>query len=173
VEVAKQTVAFRQNNSDLISSLADAKLKSTLDKSFAEVNLNQAQLLLLDAKNAEDAAFADLSTVLGYERQQDFVLVDDASATLISPASDLNVLTDLAFRSRPDLQALDDQYRAAERFGRAEHDLWRPTISALGVAGGAPVRADEIASPWYGAAGVNVEYSSLQWVPLLGSGEGG
>jgi outer membrane protein len=156
VDVAKQTVAFRQNNSDLISSLADAKLKSTLDKSFADVNLNQAQLLLLDAKNAEDAAFADLSTVLGYERQQDFVLVDDGSAMLVSPAPDLNVLTDLALRSRPDLQALDDQYRAAERFGRAEHDLWRPTVSALGVVGGSPVRADDIASPWYGAAGVNV-----------------
>jgi outer membrane protein len=35
--------------------------------------------------------------------------------------------------------------------------LARPTVSALGVAGGTPVRADEIQSSWYGAAGANVQ----------------
>src|SRR5215471_2559443 len=78
VNVAKKTVAFRQDTANLIGSLTDAKLKSTLDRSFADVNLNEAQLLLLDAQNAQDAAFADLSTVMGYERQQSFVLQDPA-----------------------------------------------------------------------------------------------
>jgi outer membrane protein len=156
VNVAKKTVSFRQDNADLIGSLANAKLKSTLDQSFADVNLNQAKLLLLDAQNAADAAFADLSTVMGYERQQNFVLVDETKGELPAPAQDVDSLTALAMRSRPDLAALDDQFQAAERFRRSEHDLWRPTVSALGAAGGAPVRADQITSSWYGAAGVNV-----------------
>lgn len=156
VHVAEQTVALRQDTSDLVTALANAKLKSTLDQSFAEVNLNQAQLLLLDAKNAEAAAFADLSTVLGYEYQQQFTLIDISSASRTPPAPDLDVLTALALHSRPDLAMIDDQYRAADRFRKAEHDLWRPTISALGTVGGAPVRADAITSSWYGAAGVNM-----------------
>jgi outer membrane protein len=164
VNVAKKTVAFRQDNADLVGSLASAKLKSTLDQSFADVNLNQAKLLLLDAQNAEDAAFADLSTVMGYERQQSFVLTDDTKRALPAPAQDVDSLTALAMRSRPDLAALDDQFQAAERFRKAEHDLWRPTISALGAAGGAPVRADEITSSWYGAAGVNIS------VPVFNGG---
>ena len=164
VNVAKKTVQFRQDNADLIGSLASAKLKSTLDQSFADVNLNQAKLLLLDAQNAQDAAFADLSTVMGYEQQQNFVLVDDTKGELPSPAQDVDSLTALAMRSRPDLAALDDQFQAAERFRKAEHDLWRPTISALGAAGGAPVRADQITSSWYGAAGVNLS------VPVFNGG---
>src|SRR4029077_11801834 len=38
----------------------------------------------------------------------------------------------------------------------AEHDLLRPTISALGAAGGTPARADQITTSWYGAVGVNL-----------------
>ncbi len=88
VNVAKKTVAFRQDTANLIGSLADAKLRSTLDRSFADVNLNEAQLLLLDAQNAQDAAFADLSTIMGYERQQSFVL-EDPAGKLAAPAQDL------------------------------------------------------------------------------------
>jgi len=163
VNVARKTVAFRQDTSNLVDSLADAKLKSTLDRSFAEVNLNQAQLLLLDAQNAQDGAFADLSTVMGYERQQAFILVDNAG-DLAVPPENVDALTTMAMRSRPDLTALNDQFEAAERYRKAEHELWRPTISALGATGGAPVRSDSISSSWYGAAGVNVS------VPVFNGG---
>ena len=163
VDVAKKTVALRQDTTDLVTSLANAKLKSTLDRSFAEVNLNQAQLLLLDAQNEKDASFAELSTVMGYEQQQNFVLMDHVGS-VSAPAQDINALTALAMQSRPDLVALNDQFEAAERFRKAEHELWRPMISASGVAGGAPVRADSIPSPWYGAAGVNLN------IPIFNGG---
>jgi outer membrane protein len=155
VNVAKKTVSFRQDTANLVGSLANAKLKSTLDESFAEVNLNQAQVLLLDAQNEEDAAFADLSNVLGYERQQNFQLVDRMGQSK-APVQDIDSLTMLAFQSRPDLAALNEQQQAAEKYRKAEHELWRPTISALADAGGAPVRSDAITSNWYGAAGVNI-----------------
>jgi outer membrane protein len=155
VNVAKKTVALRQDTANLIGSLADAKLKSTLDRSFADVNLNQAQVLLLDAQNAQDAAFADLNTVMGYEQQQSFTLVDNVDK-LQAPVQDVDALTTMAMGSRPDLAALNEQFEATEKYRKAEHELWRPTISALGAAGGAPVRSDSITSSWYGAAGVNI-----------------
>jgi outer membrane protein len=163
VNVAKKTVALRQDTANLIGSLADAKLKSTLDRSFADVNLKEAQLLLLDAQNTQDAAFADLSTVMGYERQQSFTLVDSVSQ-LQAPAQDVDALTTMAMQSRPDLAALNEQFEASEKYSKAEHELWRPTISALGAVGGAPVRSDSINSSWYGAAGVNIN------VPLFTGG---
>jgi len=62
----------------------------------------------------------------------------------------------LAFRARPDLAALNDRSVAAKQFASAEHDLQRPTVSALATGGGTPIRADQIQSSWYGAAGANV-----------------
>ena len=163
VDVAKKTVALRQDTANLIGSLADAKLKSTLDRSFADVNLNQAQLLLLDAQNAQDAAFSDLNTVMGYEQQHSFKLVDN-EGEIQPPPQDVTALTTLAMRSRPDLAALNEQFEAAEKYRKAEHELLRPTISALGTTGGTPVRSDFFTSSWYGAAGVNIN------IPLFAGG---
>jgi outer membrane protein len=50
---------------------------------------------------------------------------------------------------------LQFQVESAQKNSNAEHDLWRPTISALGAAGIAPVRDPQIRN-WYGAVGVNI-----------------
>lgn len=158
LEVAQQTVTTRQTTFDQISALTQAKLKSDLDLSFAGVNLAQAKLLLLDSRNHRDAALAALNAILGFEKQQAYLLEDEDAAgpALTLPTANGDELLDLAFRSRPDLIALQDQYEAEERFRRAEHDLIRPSVSALAVVGDTPVRVPEITSSWYGAAGVNV-----------------
>ncbi len=155
LNVARQTVTARQTTADQIQALTNAKLKSELDLSFANVNLAQAKLLLLDAENNRDAVFANLNTLLGFERQQNYLLVDESGAALPLPPQDSNGLIDLAFRSRPDLITIFDQFQAEQRFSRAEHDLFFPTVSALAAVGGTPVR-DSNFMPWYGAVGVNV-----------------
>jgi len=154
--VAQQTVETRQTTADQVQALAQAKLRSDLDLSFANVNLAQAKLLLLDTQNRKDAAFTSLNQILGFEKQANYVLVDESGQTLTQPFSNQEDLVQLAFRSRPDLAAMDDQSQAERRFARAEDDLSRPTISALGAVGGTPVRADQITTPWYGAVGLNM-----------------
>ena len=75
-KVAEQTVSARQMVSDQITTLFQNKLRSQLDVSFADANLAQAKLLLLDAQNNYQAALSTLSQVLGYSAQQPFELVD-------------------------------------------------------------------------------------------------
>ncbi len=82
--------------------------------------------------------------------------MDDTPDTPEPAPAKSDDLVQLAFRARPDLAALNDQYMAARQFASAEHDLLRPTVSALAEAGGTPVRDDLIQSSWYGAAGANV-----------------
>ncbi|PYT67342.1 MAG: hypothetical protein DMG42_27085 [Acidobacteria bacterium] len=60
-----------------------------------------------------------------------------------------------ALEQRPEIQALQFEVASAQKFGNAEHDLWRPSVSALGVVGEAPVRDEHIPN-WYGAVGVNI-----------------
>ena len=71
------------------------------------------------------------------------------------PSLDVNPLVMQALQQRPEVQALEDQVTGAEKFSHAEHDLWKPTISALGTTGIAPVRSPQLSS-WYGAVGVNI-----------------
>ena len=154
VVVAQQTVDSRQLFVDKIKALTDAKLKSDLDLSFAKVDLARGKLLLLEARNNYQSSLAALSAILGYPDQQDFQLVEEQSA-IAAPVLDVSPLIQQALLQRPEVLALQDEVQAAQKFSNAEHDLWRPTVSALGVVGEAPVRDDHIPN-WYGAVGVNI-----------------
>ena len=154
VTVARQTVYSRQLLVDKIQALTEAKLKSELDLSFAKVDLARGKLLLLEAQNNYQTSLAGLSAILGYPDEQNFQLVEEP-ATIAPPALDVLPLIQQALRQRPEVTALQDEVQAAQKFSSAEHDLLRPTVSALGVVGEAPVRDDHIPN-WYGAVGVNI-----------------
>ena len=157
--VAEQTVKARQLVSDQITTLFQNKLRSQLDVSFADANLAQAKLLLLDAQNNYQASLSILSQVLGFPSQQPFELVD-TEAELIPPPDAVSQLVDEAFSNRPEIASQAYEYQAAQRFQKAERDLLFPTIQGLGVIGGTPYSAKVAGvSPfpnWYGAVGVNV-----------------
>lgn len=163
LKVAEQTVDTRSSVEHQVDELAKSKLKSTLDLAFAQVNLSQAKLLLLDAQNNVDSTIAALTAVLGFDKQVGYELSDE-DAQMSAPPADVDVLINTALQQRPDLQALTYDQQAAEKFRRAQHDLLFPTISALGIAGGSPVRPDcfggcfpnYFISSWYGAIGVNM-----------------
>ena len=152
--VAHQTVTARQTLSDQVQALFDSKLKSQLDLSFANVNLAQAKLLLLDAQNNERATLAGLSAVLGYPTLQNFQLVEDTTP-IDSPPANVDDLIAQALVVRPEMLALGFQYKSDQKFQSAEHDLFFPTIEAMGVVGDTPVR-NPVISNWYGAVGVNI-----------------
>ena len=156
LKVAEQTVAARQATADQIGALASSKLKSSLDLSFANVELSQAKLLLLDSQNAEQDSMANLNALIGSEQDERYNLVDQTPSEAQPAPGNVESLVQLAFNSRPDLAALKENSVAATQFSRAEHALNRPTISALGTAGGTPIRPDQITSSWYGVVGANV-----------------
>lgn len=156
LKVAQQTVNTRQTTDQEIGALTNSKLRSTLDLSLADVQVSQAKLLVLDAQNAVATSMADLNSILGSEADTQYDLVDETPANPQPAPPNTEDLVQLAFRARPDLAALQDRSLAARQFSSAEHDLLRPTISALAVAGGTPVRSDQILSSWYGAAGANI-----------------
>jgi len=158
-QVAEQTVRARQLVSDQITALFENKLRSQLDVSFANANLAQAKLLLLDTQNNYQAALSVLSQVLGYSSQQQFDLVD--TETELKPPPDAVIqLQDEAFSNRPEIASQGYEYQAAQHFQKAERDLLLPSIQALGVVGRTPysgtIAGVSPFTSWYGAIGVNV-----------------
>jgi outer membrane protein len=156
LKVAQETVAQRQATVDEVSALTNAKIRSDLDLSFANVQLSQAKLLVLDAQNSQQAAMAALNNVLGSEQSQQYNLVDETNGNPPPAPEDAEASVRAAFGARPDLAALNDKSLAARQFSTAQRDLWMPTVSTIAAVGGTPVRADQIQSSWYGAAGANI-----------------
>jgi len=151
--VAEQTVKSRQLVSDQTGALQKSNLKSGLDVSFANVDLAQAQLLLIQAQNDVQASNAELSDALGYSDQRTFQLVDQLLPA--SPPADVTPLIQEALQSRPELIRQDLNVKSAQSFAAAERDLSFPTISVLGTTGLIPYRQDALDSR-YAAAGFNV-----------------
>ncbi len=156
LRVAQQNVDTRQTTQTQVNQMTKNNLKSTLDLSFADVNLSQSKLLLLDAQNNRDSTMAALDAVLGLDRQVVYQLQDETTP-LQAPPPDVEALTQLALRQRPDLQALDYDQQAAVKFSHAQRDQMFPTISAAGTAGSVPIRpAQYYNSNWWGGIGVNM-----------------
>lgn len=162
LRVARQTVEARQLTLKQVSALAKASLKSTLDVSFAEVNLSEAELALFRAENDIKAAFADLSAAMGYEEEREFDLAEEPMPDPL--ASDPDPLIRAALRDRPDLAGLRLTEQASNRFAQSEKRLWLPSISAIGAAGIVPGYTDNKLQGTYSGVGLNVN------IPILNGG---
>jgi len=154
LKVADETVSARQLVVDQVSELTKAKLKSDLDLSFAQVDLQNAKLLVLQAQNALGNAESELSAALGYRERQHFVLTEELQ--YIPGTTDIEPLILQALQYRPELVALRDEYQGAMKFSSAEREAKYPVISAIGAAGRA-AWGDKAIEGNYAAGAINVE----------------
>lgn len=165
LRVAQQTFDTRQLLLDQVTALATNKLRSELDVSFAQVELQQAGLLLERSQNDADAAIAALSTALGYREFHEVRLVEsnDVKLPTNGGTNDISDLIQTALTHRPELLSLRDERDSAFRFARAERDSRLPKIAAVGVAGDAPVHDSHLPDD-YAAGGVQLS------LPLFAGG---
>jgi outer membrane protein len=153
LNVAQETVAERQLVADQVTTMAQNQLRSDLDVSFANVDLAQAQLLLVQVQNDLETSFAELSYALGYNDQRRFQLAEEPMPT--EAPGDLAPMIAQALANRPDLAGRRLDAQSAQSYATAERDLWFPTLSSVGAAGLVPFRQDTLTSR-YAAAGFNL-----------------
>lgn len=161
LQVVDETVKTRQTVVDQVSALAESKLRSTLDVSFANVNLSGARLLLVQARNELKAAEARLATAMGLPGEPTFVLAEEPLPSAMPDR--VQGLIDAAIQNRPELKDLRLQQSAAERLAKAEHALYFPSVGVLGAAGFAPAAEAQIPGR-YGAIGMNIS------IPIFNGG---
>jgi outer membrane protein len=153
LRVAQETVEARRLSLRQVTALQKSDLRSTLDVSFAAVNVSEAELLLFRAENDIRAAAAELSGALGLETTQEFSLAEEALPAPL--AGDAETLVRDALAARPDLIALRLQSDAAQRLAEAEKSLRFPTLSLLGTAGVLPVHEEHLRGK-YAGGGLNL-----------------
>jgi outer membrane protein len=137
LHVAQQTLETRQLLADQVTALATNKLRSELDVSFAQVELEQARLLLQKSRSDAAAAMATLSTALGYHEYHQFQLVEQPLPANAA-TNDVSELVQIALAERPELLSLRNERDAALRYAKSQRDSRLPTIAAVGVAGDSP-----------------------------------
>ncbi len=153
LSVSTATLANRRLTLRQVRALAQSEMKSTLDVSFAEVAVSEAELAEYRAENDVRESRARLSAALGYRNETDFELKDEPLPG--PPDDDLASLIASALKNRPDLAATELGRDAALRFAEAEKRLRYPAISILGVAGAIPASIQPLHGN-YTAAGLNV-----------------
>ena len=153
LEVAQETVRARQLVLDQTQALATNKMRSELDVSFANVDFDQAKILLAKAQIDLQSGFTVLSTVLGEPRSKPYVLSDEPLPAYVTNNSSALIFE--ALGQRPDLAQSRYQRDAAWEFAQAQGKLNYPTISALGAAGEIATGNSHL-GPDYAAAGLNL-----------------
>ena len=162
IRVANETIVTRQLVVDLTNALVESKLRSELDSSLAQVALEEARLLLLQADGRQKGAQADLSAALGFRYPVSFIL-DDETIKTPNEWAQLAILIAEAMRNRPEAIAVRFRHDAALQNAIAEKKARLPVVSFLGAYGRTPA-GNTAVQETYAVAGVNVE------VPILDGG---
>lgn len=147
--VADDTVKARQLVVDQVSAQAASGLKSGLDLSFAKVNLSQAQIAQVQARNDVEAAFTALSAAMGSATYTTYDLAEEPLPA--EPPADGDALIAQALRDRPDVAAQRLSRESAMKFADAQNNLWLPSVSLAAAFGAVP----------YGPVGFNNRYSAI------------
>lgn len=162
LRAAKATLQNRELTLRQVSALAQSSLRSTLDVTFSQVLVSEAQLAVDQAENDAQSSRAALAATLGSDAVPNYVLEDQAAPSALSP--DVPAFVTEALRDRPDFNLLKNNRDAACQMAQAEKKLSYPTVSLLATAGAIPDHDHTIARDNYEAAGVNVN------IPVLNGG---
>lgn len=153
LRVAQATLEARVLTLRQVRALAESSLRSTLDVSFADVAVSEAELAVYQAENNVRSTHAALSTSIGYAEDPPYELAEIDIPPV--PQAEPESLVQSALASRPDLAVAKLNTEAARKFAEAEAKARYPSLSLIGAAGVVPVRQQSLTST-YAAGGLNV-----------------
>jgi outer membrane protein len=133
IEIAEETVRERGVLRDQIALLHKRELKSKLDFDLISVELKNAEVQLVQAKNELRAAFARLNNAMGVRGPEDYTLEDIPVSAILSGT--LETLIQRALEERPELLSTANRIRQADEKLSSAQALNLPTISTLGMYG--------------------------------------
>ena len=157
VTIAEQTVRERGVIRDQTKVLYEKQFRSKLDLNLITVELRNAEVQLVQARNEVRAAFAGLNNAMGLKGTDEYTLEEVSDVPL--PTTTLESLIQHGLEDRPELLGSADRIRAAEANVGASKALIFPTISATGMYG--VIHFSDAPLNQYG--GAHVGQTNLWW----------
>src|SRR2546422_2897561 len=155
VEIAEQTVRERDVLKRQVETLYRNQLKSKLDLGLVQVQLSDAEFLVIRARNDLTTGFAELNNAMGIEGSVAYTLEEVSPS--VEPPQVLGDLLAEAMDRRPELLALKERVRTAEHRIRAANTLNYPVLQVVGGAGDTEHisnRPNLQEGGWWGVGGV-------------------
>jgi outer membrane protein len=157
VQIAEETVRERGIIRSQIATLYRQQLKSKLDLDLVQVELTNAESLLVRARNDVKASFADLNKAMGLSGPGDYVL-EAISVDVRSPGALESLITDSL--GHPELQRAKEVERSAQARVSAMKRQYLPVVSAIASAGDYEIydqsRAERTGAWWTAGAMVSM-----------------
>ena len=129
IQVKEQDVREREVVQRKAREFYEAGLSSKLDFNLAQVGLSSAELALAQARDDEQAAWAELYAALGQPEGTHHTLVEPQVS--LTPPDSLTKEIDLALATRPDLKALEAQVEAQQERVQYARSLRRPLLNGV------------------------------------------
>ena len=154
VQVGEEAVRNQQEHVGQIRRFVDGGQRTRFDLSSVELNLANAELALVRARNALALAKVRLVTATGADGPADFEIVEPASQDSSLDGAPAETLERTALQRRPELAKVDAQLRAQRSAGRAARAGYLPTLTAIGNVAGAKVEGFDAGYDWYVGVGL-------------------
>ncbi len=132
VQIAEDTVRERGIIKNQIEALYKQQLKSKLDLDLVQVELTNAESLLVKARNDFKAGFADLNRAMGIPGEDDYILEDIAVQPRVQRALESLIGDSL---SHPEFKRAKELTASAQQRMEAVKKQYLPTVNAF-VSGG-------------------------------------
>jgi len=156
VQIAEETVRERGIIKSQVEALYRQQLKSKLDLDLVQVELTNAEALLVKARNDLKASFAELNRAMGVAGRDEYILEDIPIG--IRPVRALESLIAESL-SHPEVKRARELAASAEARAQALKRQYLPTVSAVASAGNFdtfdPHRSGSRTGGWW-AAGATV-----------------
>lgn len=152
VQIAEETVRERGVIKSQVEALYRQQLKSKLDLDLVQVELTNAESLLVKARNDLKASFAELNRAMGVAGRDEYILEDLPVG--VRPVGTLESLIAESL-SHPELKRAQKLAASAEARATAMKRQYLPTVSAIASAGNFdtfdPNRTDSRTGGWWAA----------------------
>ncbi len=130
-KVTEENVAQVQAHLTDVKNLFDQGLATKNDVLKVQVQLGEAQLRLIDSKNAVQLANINLDNILGISLSTEIEPVNNIEKRS-KDVSDLSSLLDKAYSVRPELKSMDYRVKASESGITAAKSDWWPQLYLTG-----------------------------------------
>jgi len=154
VQVGEEAVRNQQNHVAQIRRFVEGGQRTRFDLSSVELNLANAELALVRARNALALSKVRLVTAMGADGPADFEIVEPASQDEGLDGAPAETLERTAIQHRPEMAKVDAQMRAQRSAGRAARAGYLPTLTAVGNVTGAKVEGFDAGYDWYAGVGL-------------------
>ncbi|MFI5361994.1 MAG: TolC family protein [Elusimicrobiota bacterium] len=134
VEVARKSLAQFEETYRRTDLMVKTGVRPAFDLSQAAVELSNAQLALINAKNTRDLSKVAMLNIMGMEREEAFALKESTGAAPSWRVRSLSMdrLTDMALESRPEMRVYRFQLDAALHRLKQQRTDYLPTLGASG-----------------------------------------